>query len=360
VRIGLIVNPLAGVGGPLALKGSDGDLGRRALRAGAPLRAPPRALLAVRALAGAPVELFTIAGAMGEDVARDAGLEPRVVHQGACPTTAADTRDAAMKLAMAGVGVLAFAGGDGTARDLLQAHLGELPVIGIPAGVKMHSAVFATSPAAAGAALASLARRATFRTRLADVVDRDPVSGAPTLFGCLHTPSSVPLPAAKAAMPVDDDAALLSAAQATARELRLAELAVVGPGATMMAVKEALGGGTRLGVDVYAHGSLVASDVDQRTLQAVVGLRPVKLVLGVIGGQGFLLGRGNQQIAADIVRRAGRENLIVVAAAEKLAALPGGALLVDSGDADVDRLLAGHVRVRTGTRRHMMMRIDPA
>jgi predicted polyphosphate/ATP-dependent NAD kinase len=342
------------------LKGSDAGLGQQALWAGAIPRAHERAKLALQAIAAAPVELITSAGPMGEDAARSAGLEPHVVHRGRTPTTAADTVTAARTLAEAGVDVLAFAGGDGTARDLVQANLGELPVLGIPAGVKMHSAVFATSPAAAGAALAALAGGATVRTQLADVIDRNPAIGAPILYGCLRTPTGARLQAAKATAPVGSDAELLSAARVIAGELRSAELALVGPGATMMLVKDALGGGSLLGVDVFANGSLLMADADQRTLQELVRERPVRLVLGVIGGQGFLLGRGNQQISSDIVRSVGRENLIVAAAAEKLAALPGGALLVDSGDAEVDRLLAGYVRVRTGARRHMMMRIDPA
>jgi predicted polyphosphate/ATP-dependent NAD kinase len=359
VRLGLIVNPRAGIGGPLALKGSDGALAGRALAQGAQALAGQRA---VRALTGiGHVEIFTASGAMGQAAALAAGHQAIVVHQAPPVTTAADTVAAARAVCAAGIDLLVFAGGDGTARDLLGAT-GVVPVLGIPAGVKMHSAVFATSPAAAAALLGELAAGQALRPLAAEIIDRA-ADGAATLFGLLPAPQGPRRQAAKAAGPGTANADLSAACAALARELTDCPLAIIGTGGTMLAVKQALAGdGTLLGVDVYAGGQLLARDADEGRLWQVLAGTPVgaRLVLGVIGGQGFLLGRGNQQLSARIIRAVGRPALTILAGADKLAGLAAGQLLVDSGDEALDQALAGHIAVRTGPRRQMMMAVVPA
>ena len=361
MRIGLIVNPFAGLGGPLGLKGSDGVEARRALAGAGRAYAAARATTMLRRLDARGLTLLTAGGAMGEDVAGAAGFEPRVVyHPGSEATSAADTVAAANAINARGVDLLVFAGGDGTARDLLDAAVGATPVLGLPAGVKMHSAVFATSPAAAAAAIEGLASP-PFATAPAEVIDRAGPDQAPRLFGVLTALASPRRQAAKASPPGVWEADLRAAATHLADELREAPLAVIGPGATMALVKAAMPGtGTLLGVDAYADGTQVTRDADAATLLAIADQRPVRIALGVVGGQGFLLGRGNQQLSPALVRRATRDGLTVLAAADKLAALPGGRLLVDSGDPELDTLLAGHLAVRTGVRRTMLMLVEPA
>lgn len=360
MRIGLIVNPLAGLGGPLALKGSDAEMGRRALAAGATAQAGARMQAALDRLAALPATWLAAGGAMGEDAARAAGLAPTIVHRPADPSGADDTVAAARALAGAGAELIVFAGGDGTARDLLRAEVAA-PVFGIPAGVKMHSAVFAGSPASAAAALADLIRSGAVRPAAGEVLDRPHPDAPPQLYGVLPTPAGARLQPAKAAGPGDSDEALAAAAALLARQLGDAPLVFVGPGATMRQVKRALGAeGTLLGVDAYCRGRLVARDADAGRLAVLAAGTPPVIVLGVVGGQGFLLGRGNQQLSAAVVARAGRAGLRVLASAAKLAALPGGTLRVDSGDAALDTLLAGHLPVITGPRRSMMMRVEPA
>lgn len=360
MRLGLIVNPVAGIGGPLALKGSDGVSGS-ALATTAPSLTTARAAAALAALAGEPCTIVTSAGAMGEDAARSASLPCDLAHAAAAErTTSADTIAAARAILSAGVDLLVFAGGDGTARDLLAADLGCLPVIGIPAGVKMHSAVFATSPATAGTILKSCLTGYGRPPVAADVMDRDD-RGAITLYGVLHVPRARGMQAAKATSASTSAADLERAAAALARELRGEPLAIIGPGATMMMVKHALAGcGTLLGVDAFAHGEPVAIDARAATLRRLIADTPPRLVLGVIGGQGFVLGRGNQQIDAAVIARAAPQGLIVLADAGKLAALSDATLLVDSGDAALDRAMEGYVRVRTAPGRSMMMKLRAA
>jgi predicted polyphosphate/ATP-dependent NAD kinase len=361
MRVGLIVNPYAGLGGPFAMKGTDGDLAEQALAGGGTPVAATRAARALAAVADvAGVDLVTVAGAMGESAAHAAGLTPTLVHRAPARPTACDTGDAARALCAAGVDLLLFAGGDGTARALLGAT-GDVPVLGVPAGVRMHSGVFATSPAAAGAMLRDLVcSRAPARQKGAVLEGNR--AGQPILHGHLPVPASPRRQAAKQAGSVSADPDLAACCIQTAHELASCPLAVIGTGATMLAVKQALGGdGTLLGVDVFAHGRLIARDADEATLWRLVSTADpgaVRLVLGVVGGQGFVLGRGNQQLSPRVVAAIPRDHISVLAAAEKLAALDGGRLLVDTDDEALDQRLAGQISVRIGPRRRMVMALE--
>jgi predicted polyphosphate/ATP-dependent NAD kinase len=342
VRLGFIVNPLAGAGGPLALKGSDG-LGLNAATGWA----AARAALALKGLAGTGVTLLTGGGAMGEDLAVAAGFAPHVVHRPAGVSTAADTTACVEACAAAGAQLIIFVGGDGTARDVLAAAP-DVPVLGVPAGVKMHSSVFATSPGAAAAMLG--------KAMCGPLIDRD-AAGTIRLHGTVKVLAHPARQAAKAAR-ADADAALSGAIPEVKAMVSAASLCLIGPGLTMHRLKMALAGkGTMLGVDVFAGGALLIEDATQAQLLALPC--GALLVLGVVGGQGFLLGRGNQQLGPDVLACV-QWPPIIIASAAKLAALPRPALLVDTGDEALDARLAGFVQVRTGPRQAMMMRIDAA
>lgn len=365
MRLGLIVNPVAGIGGPLGLKGSDGSVGVAALAAGARATAGDRAAIALAALTGAArdVRLLASAGTMGADVAAAAGFMPEIVYAAAAASSSGDdTIEAASRLADR-VDLLLFAGGDGTARDVMTAVGDRVPVLGIPAGVKMHSAVFATSPRAAGALLAQIvARRRVGDTVAGEVVDRS-VSGegSPQLYGVMRTPDGRHRLQGRKAMAASDHADVEAACRAVARLIADDVVTIIGPGATMRQLKALVGiEGTLLGVDVVAAGRCLATDADEATLRTLVEGRRVRLVLGVIGGQGFLLGRGNQQISTAILGSVRRDDIIAVASAAKLAALPNGRLLVDTGDAETDDRLAGYIQVHTGGGKRAMMRVDAA
>ncbi|NUR83386.1 MAG: ATP-NAD kinase, partial [Nonomuraea sp.] len=274
-------------------------------------------------------------------------------------TTAADTRAAVVALVEAGAELVLFAGGDGTARDVLDTHPG-VPVLGIPAGVKVYSGCFAVSPATAG----FLAAGFTGDTDEAEVVDLDeeryrrgPVS--PRLYGTLTVPATrYGLSGRKAG----SSGVTPATTEAIAREVVSRMLPnvryILGPGATTMAVGRELGlVTTLLGVDVIESGRLVAADVSEGELVELVRGRKAAVVLSVIGGQGFVLGRGNQQISARVLKN---HDLIVLATQQKLAALSGRPLLADSGDDELDRKLSGHVQVITGYRESTIYRIRAA
>ena len=259
------------------------------------------------------------------------------------------------------VDLILFAGGDGTARDAAAANTDGTPILGIPAGVKMHSGVFARTPEEAGGIAARFLDDPARRVDLAEIMDIDEVERrAGRLSAQLHTVARTP--AARDARPGPkagggDVTAELDAALAEyARTMVPRTAYVIGPGTTMAALKERLGGGTLLGVDLARDGRITARDLTDRGLiGALKPDEPVRIVLGVVGGQGFLLGRGNQQIGPELVRRAGVEGIDVICTASKLATLQ--ALSVDTGDPALDGALRGYRPVRTGPRRRQVMRV---
>jgi predicted polyphosphate/ATP-dependent NAD kinase len=366
-RLGLVVNPLAGLGGRVGLKGSDGsEIQQLARQRGAVAEATARTVQALAPLRAANGEwtLLTPPGVLGETAARAAGLAPRCI--GAAPvgeTTAADSRRSACELAAAGVELLLFAGGDGTARDICAAVGLALPCLGIPAGVKIYSTVFAVNPPAAGRmALDFLSGQPTFLEE-GEVLDLDEDAFragavAARLYGVLHVPHHRTL---RQQRKVASPASLQLQCQAIAASVReLLErdtLYVLGPGTTTAAIAAALGAEkTLVGVDLYRveidQAGLAwlrpeALDVGESQLRSG---RRMNIILTPTGGQGFLLGRGNQQLSPTLLRQAGRDQLLVVAPAAKLAGLRGSPLRVDTGDPALDATLAGPIAVITGYR----------
>ena len=368
IKIGLIVNPVAGMGGSVGLKGTDGpDILDRAQALGARPLAPERALRALRRLAATAPEtaLIAAAGSMGGDVATAAGLAVTLLAGRPSATTAADTRAVAQELRTRRVALILFAGGDGTARDILDAVGDGVPMLGIPSGVKMHSAVFAINPEAAGQLAASVAtdRGGKISTREAEIMDIDEEAMrtgrvSARLHGYGRVPFERHLVQSAKAGGIAEDAALDGVCREIAEEMRPGVVYILGPGTTTQRILGHLGlAGTLLGVDAVRDGKLLGLDLAGEQVAALVRGGPAQIIVSVIGGQGYIFGRGNQQIGPDVIRAVGRDNLIVVATQRKLASLEGGRLLVDSGDRALDEQLQGYIRVRTGPGQAAMMRL---
>jgi predicted polyphosphate/ATP-dependent NAD kinase len=371
--LGLIVNPVAGLGGRVGLKGTDG-LAAEALKRGAvPLAGEKtvRALNRLEAKRSPLISLLTGHGPMGHEAAALSGFLSELVsvHPGAV-TDAGDTKTAAREMMQRNVDLILFAGGDGTARDIFDVVGDRIPLLGIPAGVKMQSAVFATSPEAAGEIVTAFSTQADpdrAQYRLSEVMDIDEDlrrEGAisPRLYGYARVPY-VPrlLQNAKARSMSLNEAAVDEAARVLAGRLDPQRLYAIGPGRTTKKILEALGfAGTLLGTDLVAEGRLIARDADERTILREAHGRTLAIIVGVIGGQGYVFGRGNQEISPAVIRRAGRRGITVIAAQEKLLALPDKRLLVDTGDAGLDQELAGFWRVVVGPGEEMVMRIAAA
>lgn len=362
-RLGLVVNPCAGLGGAVALKGSDGaailaEAQGRGARPHAAERAA-RALAVLQPLARRLV-LHVADGAMGADSARRAGLDHRVVlARTGAQSTAEDTVAAARALSAVPVDLLLFAGGDGTARDICRAVGTQLPVLGIPAGVKMHSAVYAVSPEAAGELVRDLLDGALIGLTEGEVRDLDEdafragqVRSRP--FGTLRVPADTRwVQRSKIGETAEEAQAQDDIAATVLEDIAPGELLILGPGSTTMAIKRALGiEGTLLGVDAVSERRCLLQDATEAQLLAALRAHegPSRIVVTAIGGQGHVFGRGNQPISAAVIREVGVEHLLVVATRHKIAALAGRPLLIDTDDPALDRELRRYLRVVTGYR----------
>ena len=366
LRVGVLVNPIAGIGGPAALKGSDGaDVQREALARGSTPRALSRMREALAPLQSRAAELTfsTWDGVMGADALADLGFHVEILGTSRSPTSAADTRTAATELARH-VDVLMFAGGDGTARDLAEVLPKQVVVIGVPAGVKMHSGVFTVTPRDAAALVALLLDGGLVAADTAEVRDIDEAAlrqgrVATRYFGELTVPR------------VGGFLQHVKSSGREVEELVLAEIAesvaeratshrgtlALGPGSTLAAVKRRLGiEPTLLGFDLLLENRTVIRDADATALEAHAGANTV-VVLSFTRGQGFLIGRGNQQLTPGVLRTIPRENIWIVASRTKLLSLDGRPLLVDSGAEDVDAKLRGLVAIVSGYEDSLLYRV---
>ncbi|MCC4262258.1 ATP-NAD kinase family protein [Pseudomonas aestusnigri] len=368
-RLGLIINPLAGVGGRAALKGSDG-VAEQALAMGVEPQAHSRVRQALESLLPLRdrIRLLAAPGVMGADLLTDMGFDCEVVGALSCPpeTSAEDTETIARQMSELGVDLLLFAGGDGTARNICNQLDGRQLVLGIPAGVKIHSGVYAVNPRAAGELVALLVQGELVRLREADVRDIDEQAFRNGQVRTRHYGE----------LSVPEEGRFVQQVKQGGRELEtlvLDDIAaglqevqedgtgwILGPGSTTLGLLEAMGlEGTLLGVDVLRDGEVILRDATEQQLWELVEQGgDWRILVTAIGGQGHILGRGNQQLSPRIIRAVGLDNLLVVATKTKLRSLAGRPFLVDTGDSSLDSELSGLRRVLSGYREEMLYPVN--
>ncbi|MCQ1537450.1 ATP-NAD kinase [Methanocalculus taiwanensis] len=351
--IGLLINPIAGMGGTVGLKGTDGLAGE-ALARGATPKSAIRTKETLSLLKNDSLTFLTASGAMGEDAVRECGITAiSVLHESGEPTTAEDSIRAAAAFKEAGADLIVFAGGDGTARDILSAVGTTVPILGIPAGVKMYSAVFATDPIAA----AALIREAgSLPIRDAEVLDVDEEAYrdgrlSTRLYGIATTPYRAGyVQHAKETVfrTGTEEEDRQEIANFMAGVLSSPRPFILGPGSTTEAIADAMDlECTLLGFDAYADGTLAIRDGDAQSLLGFLrDHQDTRLIISPIGSQGFIIGRGTQVITPEILRSIGDTNTIVVATPGKLRATPE--LHIDSGDQHLDRSFPDSIRVICG------------
>ena len=369
-KLGFIVNPIAGMGGRVGLKGSDSaEILKKAKELGAEPESPRRAVEALNKIGHIKdnIELITYPYEMGEDEAKECGFSPTVIgsiKRGT--TTSEDTKNAAKEMLDLQVDLLLFAGGDGTARDIYDAIGDKIPVLGIPTGVKIHSAVYATSPQHAGDLVTMYLGEKSSGIRLceAEVMDIDEQAFrenrlSARLYGYLKVPyerSLVQSP--KAGSVAAEEATIEAIAYDVINSMRDDYLYIIGTGTTTKGIMEKLGlKNTLLGVDAVYKKELVGSDLNETQLLKLIEGRKTKIIVTIIGGQGYIFGRGNQQISPTVIKKAGKENIIVVATMNKILSLEGSPLLVDTGDDEVNKMLTGYIKVITGLSERIMLRV---
>ncbi len=382
-RIGLIINPLAGIGGPLAHHGSD-----HLLAPGAPNDLSiKRIAVFLEALKDhlAQIEFYCWGGDMGESVLENflsvsgcENLAYSVVGTSQNPTNASDTLKACKKLVGQKVDLLVFAGGDGTARDIVDCDIGNQAVLGLPTGVKMQSGVFALNPVAAAAIVIELLKGALVAARDREVRDIDELLlSKGTLNSRYYGELRVP-----------EFDAFLQHTKSGGREVEglavqeiVAYLAdfvrecpgiyLLGAGSTLFELKQILGiDASLLGVDVVeilpniandAGIVLLAKNADTKMLEKIVrdeGSRVVRCLLSFARNQGFLFGRGNQQFSEFVVAALSSDNLKIVSTRSKLLSLSGRPLIVDTGNPDLDASLCGMLPIITGYEDQVFYRVS--
>jgi len=372
LRLGFLVNPVAGMGGRVGLKGTDGVF-EQALEMGAEPVAPSRAIEFLRKLKeygiNAEVQYVTCPGIMGEEELESVGLEahvlPMVLKR---KTTAEDSKYAVKLMESYNVDLILFVGGDGTARDILDALSGSnaIPVLGVPSGVKMYSGIFATNPTDAAYIVTAFVKGEA-RLMEFEIVDSDEdVIRSDRfdfrLYGILNGPFlPLRIQGSKqvSSETIGEHENQLAVSRFFLEEMDPEATYILGPGTTVKCVTDLLGvGKTLLGVDVYRRGRLFKDVNERRILEIVDSWSEAWIVVSPIGRQGILFGRGNQPISPKIIKFVGKRKVIVLATKAKIKGIQGGVLRVDTGDVKIDRMLRGYVRVATDYREWRMLKLD--
>lgn len=367
-KLGLIVNPIAGMGGRVGLKGTDGpEILKKAIKLGAEPVAHSRTIEALKAITSIKetITLFTCPAKMGEEAAIHYGFKLKIVDDiSTSSTDARDTRKAAKTMLDMRVAMLLFAGGDGTARDIYEAIGNSMVVLGIPTGVKIQSAVFARNPLAAGELCALYLQNKAKKVQEAEVMDineedfRKGILSA-RLHGYLRIPyRSRYLQRVKSGSPPNEKYAQQAIAAAVIENMSDAYLYILGPGTTTRTIMEKLNlDYSLLGIDIVHKKKLVGKDLSEAEILKEIQGKKCKLIITPIGGQGYLLGRGNQQLSPEVIARVDKDNIIIVATQNKIHSLKGQPLFVDTGDSKTDQLLSGYSKVIIGYRDTIIYRV---
>jgi len=377
MKIGLLINPIAGMGGRVGLKGTDGVV-EEAIARGAEPVAHVRASEFIEALRGLKqieslpeFSILTCPDDMGLTCVQESELTCEVVDIDIDEmTTAEDTLKCTLALYNAGVRLLVFVGGDGTARDILDAvtlhGLSDLLVIGVPSGVKMYSGIFVVNPRDAAEVIRLVLQGGTSSAEF-EIMDANEEAFREDrfiiqLYGYLRGPS-VParFQGTKQASPetVDESEAQEAIARFVIDEMNPEGVYILGPGTTVKSVADQLNmNKTTLGVDIYTSNQ-VYNDVNEEILLDVVkDASKTWIIVSPIGHQGMLFGRGNQQISPKIIELVGKEHITVISTPAKLRGISEGTLKVDTGEPRVDELLRGYIRVITDYNEIRLVKVE--
>ncbi len=371
MKVGFVINPIAGMGGKVGLKGTDGVYEEAVERGAEPVASHRAKRCLVDIDKGH--SWFTAAGVMGESLLREF-FPSDVIHvvgrlvSSPSDSTTEDTQKAVDHFVDEEVDIILFCGGDGTARDIFEIVDKKIPILGIPAGVKMHSGVFGINPEAS-AVLFNMYADGDADLGAVEIMDLDEELYRDgewefKLHGeavSVYEPHYIQL-GKQSFRSVSEDDIKHDIASYIIEEMEVNpnHLFVLGPGSTTARIQEILDlEHTILGVDLLKGKKIVESDVSEaEIMDAVKGSEGIKIVVSVIGNQGFFLGRGNQQISPKVVRRAGLKNMYIIATPSKLQRTPR--LRADTGDRELDREIRekGYMRVVQGFREYRLVKVE--
>jgi predicted polyphosphate/ATP-dependent NAD kinase len=380
-RIGLLINPYAGLGGPIAMKGSDGDyIVNQGLDAGLSGRSNERVKIFLEQLSSykEKIHWYSAPQQMGESILLHLGYQPTVIGSlDSSKTSAKDTEDFAKQLQEQNIDLLIFAGGDGTARNIFNALGNTQLCLGIPAGVKMHSGVFAVSPQAGARLVEEFLQEKPVSVAMQEVrdIDEEQLRAGniqARYYGELFCPNDNRfVQQVKNSGEVDETGMQQEIAAGIvdamvqdndALDDDLKTLYFIGPGSTTRAVMEELGlSNTLLGVDAILDGKCIGQDLTERQVLNFIDehknqsiSRPIRIFVTATGMQGHVFGRGNQQFSPEVLKRVGKENIDVLISPKKLSEFAERPLFMDSGNIDLDKAWSGWIKVIVGYQQTVM------
>jgi len=353
-KIGFMVNPVAGMGGKVGLKGTDGVL-KQAIKLGAKPVAPRKAVETIKEFISKyskkdKIQWFTCSGEMGADELKKVGVTKiEIVYTPTGKdTTSSDTKNACKKFLEKQVDLILFCGGDGTARDIFEIVSTKLPILGIPSGVKMHSGVFGINTSASAKMLHEFVNK-HLTIGDAEIMDLDEDRYRKgewniKLFGIakgIVEPTYVQVGKTMFES-VSDDEIKDELTEHILDEIEQNSdfLFLFGSGGTIEYITKKLDiKNTLLGIDAVYNKKVLGSDLNEEGILKLLEKYPkAKVILSPIGAQGFILGRGNLQLSPKVIRKIGIDNIIVVSTPSKLASTP--VIRVDTGDRKLDQLFA--------------------
>jgi predicted polyphosphate/ATP-dependent NAD kinase len=354
-KIGLIINPISGMGGAVGLKGTDGkEILAKAISLGAKPVAFKKAETFLKYLKHLKnrIELLVGFNMMGENEAKKIGYEYKVLGKPKEFTTSQETKEIVKLMLKNKVELIVFCGGDGTARDIMDITDMKCPILGIPTGVKMHSSVFAVN-AESGAKIIEYYILGSVFFKESEVMDIDEKAFrqgkiSAKLYGYVIIPyvgeliQNIKIASPIVRSELENQAAI---ALYVIEELLKPNMTfILGPGSTTRVIADLLEEKkTLLGVDLLRNKKIIYNDVNEKQILANITLENAKIIITPIGGQGFIFGRGNQQISSSVIKKVRKENIIVLATKSKLRDIK--VLRVDTGDQELDNDFLGKISV---------------
>lgn len=365
-KIGFIVNPIAGMGGSVGLKGTDGDIYKQALKMGAKPVTPNRVNeMLSHIIHKKRISMLVAPGKMGGDIIKGKGIKYEVIGSIDEQTSAEDTKRIAKQMLKSGIELLIFCGGDGTARDIYDAVGLDIPVVAVPGGVKMYSSVFSFNPKAAAQIIDGFLED-FIETEDREILDIDETLFRKdmlksTMYGYLKVLKFRNLIQAgkegsKLGRTVEENKQEI--AQNVIEDMNEDTLYLLGPGTTVKAITDNLSlKKTLLGIDAIINKKIKGRDLNEKSILELLGdFGDVKIIISPIGGQGFIFGRGNKQFTSEVIKKVGIKNIIIIATDSKIRDLR--CLRVDTGDPDFDTLLKGLVKVMIGYKEQIVIPIE--
>ena len=360
-KIGLIVNPIAGMGGSVGLKGTDGETYKKALELGAKPTTPQRIEETLALVTRKDLYFIVAPGKMGEDFIKKFDFKYEVISKIDEETNADDTKKIIREMVENDINLLIFVGGDGTARDVYDVLGLTIPVVGIPSGVKMFSPVFALSPSAAAEIINTAGNQFIDK----EVLDIDEEAFrenkiAAKLYGYLKVPKNIELLQGKkepSNVSKSEEDMKEEIANYLMGNQEKETLYILGPGTTLKTIADKMRvEKTLLGIDAVFNSKLVGKDLNEKGLLTLIKMYDKStIIVTPIGGNGFIFGRASKQFTPEVLKLIGEENVIVVATEDKISRLE--CLRVDTGDTETDNNLKGHIKVITGYKTETIIEI---